>query len=91
MARTPDRITVRVAVEVEITHRCPPSGSGTMPCCRRTPFEVPSYHRMTLDPNLVTCLGPAQFDGSPAGPVIEGTSSEPPFTEGDAPGPAGRS
>ena len=39
----------------EVTHRCPPEGSGTMPCCGRTPFEVPRWHRMTLDPELVTC------------------------------------
>ena len=50
----PDR-AVRVPGAPEITHRCPLKGSGTMPCCGRTPFEVPRHHRMTLDPKLVTC------------------------------------
>lgn len=36
-------------------HACPPGDSGTMPCCGRTPFEVPEWHRMTVDPALVTC------------------------------------
>jgi len=35
-------------------HRCPPEGSGEMPCCGRTPFEVLD-DRMTVDPMLVTC------------------------------------
>lgn len=39
----------------EVTHRCPPSGSGLMPCCDRTPFEVPEWHRLTLDDPPVTC------------------------------------
>ena len=37
------------------THRCPKPGSGTMPCCGRTPLQVPRTHRMTLDDDLVTC------------------------------------
>lgn len=37
------------------THRCPPEGSGVMPCCNRTPFEVPSTDRITDDPERVTC------------------------------------
>lgn len=28
-----------------------------MPCCGRTPFEVPRTDRITLDPALVTCEG----------------------------------
>jgi hypothetical protein len=39
----------------EVIHRCPPIGSGIMPCCSRTPFEVPLWHRITEDPALVTC------------------------------------
>jgi hypothetical protein len=39
----------------ETTHLCPPDGGGLMPCCGRTPFEVPRTDRMTLDPSLVTC------------------------------------
>lgn len=45
----------------EVVHRCPPEGSGLMPCCGRTPFEVPSSDRMTADAQLVTCLrGPKE-------------------------------
>jgi hypothetical protein len=43
--------------ETEITHQCPPEGSGIMPCCGRTPFEVPGTDRMTLDAALVDCDG----------------------------------
>ena len=42
----------------EIVHRCPPKGSGLTPCCDKTMFELPSFHRVTLDPKLVTCKGP---------------------------------
>ena len=42
---------------LEVVHRCPPIGSGEMPCCGRTPIEVPQWHRLTLDPALVTCEG----------------------------------
>jgi hypothetical protein len=38
----------------EVTHRCPPEGSGIMPCCGRTPFQAMD-DRMTLDDALVTC------------------------------------
>jgi hypothetical protein len=40
-----------------VTHRCPPEGSGIMPCCGRTPFEVLD-DRITLDDSLVTCRRP---------------------------------
>lgn len=36
-------------------HRCPPGESGLMPCCGKTPFEVPRSDRMTLDGAKVTC------------------------------------
>jgi hypothetical protein len=39
-------------------HACPPKGSGIMPCCGRTPFEVPSTDQMTLEPASVTCVTP---------------------------------
>jgi hypothetical protein len=39
----------------EVIHQCPPDGSGLMPCCGRTPFEVPQSNRITLDPTMVTC------------------------------------
>jgi hypothetical protein len=39
-----------------VTHACPPDGSGVMPCCGRTPFEVSRRDRMTLDQDLVTCI-----------------------------------
>jgi hypothetical protein len=41
-----------------VTHRCPPDGSGTMPCCDRTPFEVPETDHITSDASLVTCPSP---------------------------------
>lgn len=40
------------------THRCPPRGSGVMPCCGRAPLEVPSTDRVTLEASLVTCTQP---------------------------------
>ncbi len=39
----------------EIVHRCPPEDSSVMPCCELTPFEVPRYHRLTVDDSFVTC------------------------------------
>lgn len=42
---------------IEVTHHCPPEGKSLTPCCSRTPFELPRTHRMTLDPELVTCVG----------------------------------
>lgn len=38
-----------------VIHACPPEGSGVMPCCGCTPFEVPLTHRLTLEPDNVTC------------------------------------
>ena len=51
-----DRAANVARVEVvERTHQCPPNGgSGLMPCCGRTPFEVPRTDRMTVD-GVVTC------------------------------------
>lgn len=51
MARATQTITVSRCER----HRCPPDGSGVMPCCGRTPFEVPHSDRMTLNPDEVTC------------------------------------
>ena len=39
----------------QLTHRCPPGREAVMPCCGRTPFEVPMTDRMTVDAKLVTC------------------------------------
>ncbi len=47
----------------EIVHACPLSDGGLMPCCGLTPFEVPGWHRMTLDPELVTCGKPVVLPG----------------------------
>ena len=41
-------------IPAEVTHQSPPEG-GVMPCCGLTPFEVPRFDRITLDPALVTC------------------------------------
>lgn len=43
----------------ETTHACPVGDGAFTPCCDRTPFELPRTDRMTLDPALVTCPGPA--------------------------------
>ena len=37
-----------------VVHACPPFASDTMPCCGKSPFEVPQ-DRMTLDLTDVTC------------------------------------
>jgi hypothetical protein len=37
------------------THACPPDGEATMPCCGKTPFEVPRNDRMTLNDERVNC------------------------------------
>lgn len=38
----------------EIVHLCPTAGQYVTPCCRRTPFEL-FNHRLTTNPDLVTC------------------------------------
>lgn len=43
------------SVRWPVIHLCPPKGSGEMPCCDRTPFEVPITDLMTLDVSVVTC------------------------------------
>lgn len=45
----------------EIVHLCPPKGSGIMPCCGKTPFEVSRMERMTLKKKGVTCPGRKEF------------------------------
>lgn len=51
----------------ETIHECPePGGGGLMPCCGRTPFEVPRSDRMTRDPGNVTCGWGTRWSG--AGP-----------------------
>ena len=46
----------------EVTHQCPPEGSGVMPCCGLVPLQVPLWHRLTLNPELVTCTGEESGD-----------------------------
>lgn len=41
----------------DVVHQCPPGDGAAMPCCGRTPFEVPRLDRMTSKPDLVTCSG----------------------------------
>lgn len=41
----------------EITHACPPDGSGLTPCCGRTPVELPRTDRITSQADAVTCPG----------------------------------
>lgn len=40
-----------------VQHMGPPEGSGLMPCCRRTPFELSGGEQMTYDPAHVSCPG----------------------------------
>jgi hypothetical protein len=39
----------------EVVHACPAAGTNVTSCCGKTPFELPRYHRLTLDSALVTC------------------------------------
>ena len=46
-----------VRQETEVVHQAPADGGGgLMPCCGKTPFDVPGTDRMTADPALVTCI-----------------------------------
>ena len=38
-----------------VVHASPEIGAAEMPCCGRSPFEVPMTDRVTLDPERVTC------------------------------------
>ena len=49
----------------EIVHRCPPIGSDIMPCCKCRPYEMPLWHRLTLDPALVTCRNTVDLHPEP--------------------------
>jgi len=40
-----------------VTHRSPSPDSPEMPCCGRTPAEIPAKDRVTTDPAQVTCRG----------------------------------
>lgn len=61
----------------ENVHACPPTGTTVMPCCGRTPLEVPRTDRMTAHRDQVTCetdagtaraaIGRAWFEGYSAG------------------------
>ncbi|MBX7464922.1 hypothetical protein K1Y80_02350 [Streptomyces sp. MAG02] len=43
-------------------HACPPDGSGLMPCCGRTPFELGALERLTEHGPAVTCPGTQEAD-----------------------------
>ena len=63
VALMPKTIPVKVTAEVsvrlanEVTHRCPPAGSGYTPCCGVAPFALPWTDRMTARADQVTCKG----------------------------------
>ena len=40
----------------ETTHGCPPTSGYTTWCCGKPLSELPSSDRVTLDPELVTCV-----------------------------------
>ena len=52
----------------EIVHACPLGGSGLMPCCGRTPFEVGPLARISENPEAVTCPGADAAPAAHAGP-----------------------
>lgn len=59
-------------------HACPPKGSGVMPCCGRTPFEVSLTDRMTLEPDRVTCRVCTKCPPSQHAPMHHGQRVLPP-------------
>jgi predicted transcriptional regulator len=52
-----------VGEQMEVVHQCPPSGTGVMPCCGKTPSEVPLIDRMTGFESMVTCNVQGQDGG----------------------------
>lgn len=52
--------TLVVGAENTIIHACPPDGSGLMPCCGRSPIDVPLTERISLDGSTITCTGRAK-------------------------------
>lgn len=49
--------TLVIGEEDTIIHACPPDGSGLMPCCGRSPIDVPLTERISMDGTAVTCAG----------------------------------
>lgn len=47
-----------IGEEGTVIHACPPDGSGLMPCCGRSPIDVPLTERISIDGTAVTCTGP---------------------------------
>jgi hypothetical protein len=41
---------------LQVTHLAAAPGAK-MPCCGLSPFDVPSWHRLSADPSQVTCPG----------------------------------
>ncbi len=41
----------------EVVHRLPPDEGGVMPCCGRTPFDVPACDRLAAGDAPITCPG----------------------------------
>ena len=53
-----ERLSKLVIGEEDTTvHACPPDGSGLMPCCGRSPIDVPLTERISMDGTTVTCTG----------------------------------
>jgi hypothetical protein len=46
-----------IGEEDSIVHACPPDGSGLMPCCGRSPIDVPLTERISMDGTAITCAG----------------------------------
>ncbi|MEV5942705.1 hypothetical protein [Streptomyces sp. NPDC051994] len=43
-------------------HACPPDGTGLMPCCGRTPFELGELEQLSGHGPAVTCSGTQEAD-----------------------------
>lgn len=53
----PGEDVTRIEYRYLEVHAAPFVGSGQMPCCQRPVFEVAPWHRLTYDPDAVTCRG----------------------------------
>lgn len=52
----------------EVVHALPPHGSANVPCCDRSPFDLPVTDRITVD-GVVTCGGADPDDPDEDGPL----------------------
>jgi hypothetical protein len=58
---TPDRYDPQG--QPEVVHLTPPIGDETLPCCGEPTLRLPLGHRLTSDPERVTCKGKSSTEG----------------------------